>query len=467
MKKKIALKCLLLVVCIIFLFVASGCSENGPEVKNPDGNNNGNGNKEEKTEIVFSNWGDSEEKKMFEAIFDEFMKENEDITVKYLYIPHNEYITKLNAMAATKTLPDIGQMIEYNSLQWAENDMFVDVRHLYENGSIEPRLDSVTFNETENGFLGSSFITEIYTLFYDKEYTDSMGVEVPATVEDAWTWDEFVEECKKLTVDVNGNHPGDPGFDPSKVKVYAISDMPAELVALNNGGGIFNEDYTEIWLDKPETIEAFQMVADLMNVHHVAPRPASRSAIGGGNNVLLTKKVAMSYAGQYNLLWYKKYIENGSLDVGFGIGPKLDDYVVTTSGPAIVVFDQSEHKEEAMRLLEYFYETKNVMPAIRNGLWMPSEKSYYEEEDKIQEWIGDSKIHQNGYKTAVLDVARDNSVPSMFYKLSNYNEVQNVINAPLDQVWSGKKSAEEVIKNEIMPNLEKLMNDYWKERGIK
>ena len=463
---KIFIKILCIAASVGMLLVFAGCN-GGTKINNPNGGTSGKNNTGKQTEIVFSNWGDSEEKKIFENVFDKFMADNPDIKVKYLYIPHSEYITKLNAMAATKTLPDIGQMIEFNSLQWAENEMFVDVRHLYDEGKIKPRLESVTFNKTDKGFLGSSFITEIYTLFYDKKYCDSMGVKVPATVDEAWTWDEFLNAAKKLTVDVNGKHPGETGFNPDKIKVYAISDMPAELVALNNGGGIFNEDCTEIWLDKPETIKAFQMVADLMNVHYVAPRPASRSAIGGGNNVLLTGKVAMSYAGQYNLLWYKQYIENGTLDIGFGVGPVLKNYVVTTSGPAIVVFKQSKNQEAAMKLLEYFYKTENIMDAIRSGLWMPSEKSYYENEKNINDWIGNSKIHQNGYKTAVLDVARENAVAALYYKLANYNEVMDIIYGPMDQVWSGKKTAEAVIKNEIMPNLKNLMNSYWKERNIK
>ena len=31
----------------------------------------------------------------------------------------------------------------------------------------------------------------------------------PNDPDDAWTWDEFVEIATALTVDVNGNHPGE------------------------------------------------------------------------------------------------------------------------------------------------------------------------------------------------------------------------------------------------------------------
>lgn len=453
-----------LLLCALMLLSVFGCqddggvkvSQNGPGSSADQGSYDG-----EITEITFCNWGDSEEKKVFEAVFDAFERENPDIKVNYLFIPQSEYMTKLSAMATTNTLPDIGQMLEANSLQWAENDMFVDVSHLYEDGTITKRLDAVTFRETENGYLGSSFITESYVLFYDKAYCDSMGVKVPASVEDAWTWDEFIAACKQLTIDINGKHPDDPGFDPNNIKVYAIADMPAEMLAINNGGGVFNQECTEIWLDKEETIEAYQMVSDLINVHHVMPSPASRGAIGGGNNVLLTGKVAMSYAGQYNLLWYKQYIESGVLDLGFGVGPVLKNYAVLTSGPAIVVFKSSKKQEAALRLLEYFYDTENLMPAIQSGLWMPSEEEYFTDEAKINEWLSGGDYYNEDYRTAVIDVCYNNAVGNNFYRLDNYSTVYDLINTPMDQVYSGKKTAREVIVNEIMPNLTKEMNKVW------
>ena len=49
----------------------------------------------ESVELVFCNWGDGTEQKMFEYVFELFEKENPGVTVKYLYIPYSEYLTKL------------------------------------------------------------------------------------------------------------------------------------------------------------------------------------------------------------------------------------------------------------------------------------------------------------------------------------------------------------------------------------
>ena len=70
--------------------------------------------------------------------------------------------------------------------------------------------------------------------------------------------------------------------------------------------------------------------------------------------------------------------------------------------------------------------------------------------------------YNDDYRTAVIDVCHNNAVGNNFYHMSNYSTAYDLINTPLDQVWSGKKSAEEVIKNEIMPNLTKRNGQSWK-----
>jgi len=419
----------------------------------------------EKVTLTFVNWGDGTEQKMFEDVFSRFSAEHPNIEVKYLFVPWGEYMTKLNTMAASNTMPDLGQMIEHSSLTWAENGMFVDVKDLYESGEIAPRVPAVTFNETKNGFLGSSFIQEVVVLFYDKDVVNAAGVKMPEKPEEAWNWEEFIEAAQKLTVDENGKHPNESGFNPNKIKMYGVADVIPSIMALSNGGGFFSPDGKEIWLDKPETIEAVQKVADLINVYHVMPNPTVRDAIAGGNNPLMTKKVAMHMGGQYCLLWYGDFIQKGELNLGMTVLPKMKNLVTINSGPAIVIFKDSKHIPEAKELLKYFYKTENIVNNIHQGLWMPSEEQWYTDENLISRWVDESPIHPKEYKTAVIPMAREYVVPNPFYKIGITNELDAIINPALDQVWLGNKTAEEVIVNEIMPKIKPIFDKYWAERN--
>ena len=414
---------------------------------------------EENIELTFCNWGDGTEQKMFEHVFDLFHQEHPNITVKYLYIPYSEYLTKLNTMAASGTMPDMGQMQTENVLLWAENGMYADVSDLFESGEIAPRLDSMYYAKINDQFTAANYIGETSVLFYDKDYCEANGVTVPTRVEDAWTWDEFVDACIKLTKDVNGKHPGEEGFDPENIDVYAIADMDADIMARSNGGGYFSPDGKEIWMNKPETIEAVQAVADLMNVYHVAPTPTSRNAIGGGNYPLMTGKVAMHVGGQFCMLWYADYIKSGELNLGTGVLPYFKEPANKVWGNPVVVFSSSKHPEEAKELMKFFYNNANLLECINMGLWMPSEASYYSDEEALKSWIDESGIRGDDFY-GVVEMA-NLAYTATEQVLGNYMELSNLYNGPLDQVWLGEKTAEDVILNEVMPFIQPVFDEYW------
>ena len=417
---------------------------------------------EEPVELVFCNWGDGTEQKMFEYVFELFTKENPNVTVKYLYIPYGEYMTKLNTMAASDTMPDMGQMQTENVLLWAENGMYADMSDMFTNGEVAPRLDGNYYYLADGTVAAANYISETCVLFYDKDYTESCGVTVPTRLEDAWTWDEFIDACIKLTRDVNGKHPGEEGFDPENIDVYAVADMDADILAHGNGGGYFSADGREILLDKPETIECVQAVADLMNVYHVAPTPTTRSAIGGGNNPLMTGKVAMHCGGQFCMLWYADYIKSGEINLGTGVLPKFDADATPTNkvwGNPVVVFANSKHPEEAKALAKFFYDNKNLIDCINMGLWMPTEESFYEDTDALKSWIEDSGIRSEEFY-GVVEMAKA-GYTAVENVLANTVELNSLYSGLMDQVWLGEKTAEDVILNEVMPVLKPVFDEYW------
>jgi ABC-type glycerol-3-phosphate transport system substrate-binding protein len=56
-------------------------------------------------------------------------------------------------------------------------------------------------------------------LLYNPAHFEAAGI-APATSDDPWTWDELYENAGLLTVDGNGKHLGEVGFDPGKVKQW-------------------------------------------------------------------------------------------------------------------------------------------------------------------------------------------------------------------------------------------------------
>src|SRR5690606_32958325 len=60
-------------------------------------------------------------------------------------------------------------------------------------------------------------------IYYNADMFEAEGIDPPSNDPDeAWTWEHFVEVGRAFTKDVNGNHPGDSGFDVENVETWGI-----------------------------------------------------------------------------------------------------------------------------------------------------------------------------------------------------------------------------------------------------
>jgi ABC-type glycerol-3-phosphate transport system substrate-binding protein len=70
----------------------------------------------------------------------------------------------------------------------------------------------------------------ILTLLYNPAALEKAGV-TPATADKPWTWQELLENAKLLTIDANGKHLGEDGFDKDNVVQWGyVARLEAEKV---------------------------------------------------------------------------------------------------------------------------------------------------------------------------------------------------------------------------------------------
>ena len=167
--------------------------------------------------ITYSYWGTPDEAASVQAVADKFNAEHPDIKVEVMAIPNEEYVTKLNTMAAAGELPDCGIMSESGVLDFAEKGLLADISGMYEGKESMP-LDSITF-EKDGAPVADSGANEILLLYYNKDMFDAAGLEYPSASE-PMAWDEFVALAKKLTIDANGKTAEEEGVDANNIVQY-------------------------------------------------------------------------------------------------------------------------------------------------------------------------------------------------------------------------------------------------------
>ena len=91
-----------------------------------------------------------------------------------------------------------------------------------------------------------------------------------------WTWDDILVAAKELTRDTNGD---------GEIDQWGITRIPTSANASywmlkSFGGDLWNEDLTESRMNEPESVEAYQFLADLMWEHGVMMSPDTLAGLG-------------------------------------------------------------------------------------------------------------------------------------------------------------------------------------------
>lgn len=367
--------------------------------------------RQDRTKIIFGGWGDVPEDEGVQAAIEVFEQEMPNIDVEWQLTPSAaDYMQVLFTNFAAGTAPDTSFITSdsYESLR--KEGVLMDITDLVkndpllgqENYFIEPQ-ESTRCADSEGRWhgIGSTWVAP--HIYYNATIFDEAGITPPGFGDDEiWDWDTFLEIAKQLTVDSNGRHPDDAGFDPDDIQRWAI-DWPLWWIpiasAVHSNGGAFIQDGL-IALDSPEALEAMQRLQDLIYVHHVAPRSAAMSDLGMTNTQMIdTGRLAMGVDGSWALSWMNP--STLSVPMGTGAMPKMVQPASLMQAHFHSVIASTKHPDEAWQWVRFlatpFYQTL----FLKIGLWLPSQSALITEEG-LDSWITEG-IHPENYRQFVTD----------------------------------------------------------------
>ncbi|MDY0914556.1 extracellular solute-binding protein [Rathayibacter festucae] len=385
--------------------------------------------------LTFTLWGTGNEKDAVSKVVNEFAAANKLKGNPQSY--PQDYETKLNTLLAGNKAPDAGYLTEGMAMRLGEQGQLFNV---LENAAFSTFLPTALHYYAPDKAVSQTCI-EATALFYDEDAVKEAGVTVPAVGADAWNWDDFITAADKLTVDSEGRHPSESGFDANAVVRYG-STVPYLLrplvgVMASNGVDLFNEDGSACLFDSDAAIEVMQALSDLIFEHRVSPNVAQTTELGASTGLqLASKKVAMAVDGQWALLDLNAAKADG-LNYNAGVIPGFGQgaFTVVLSG-ANGVFNSSNNKESSLELLLALADPEQV-PLYADGLWMPPQEKYYTEPAAMASWM-DNDNHPSNYKTAVADMAMNNAVAFPSYRLKNFSEIDLAITNTLTSMFTQK-----------------------------
>jgi multiple sugar transport system substrate-binding protein len=354
--------------------------------------------------ISFAGWGQVAEQEGVIAAIEVFQQENPGIEVEWRHTPDTDFTTVFLSNLAAGTPPDTSFIPSNNYETFRAQGILLDITDYLMNDPLLGQPDyflpqEVQRSADENGRwhgIGSTWVAP--HLYYNAALFEEEGITPPGFKDDEiWDWDTFLQVAKQLTVDANGRHPDDAGFDPDNIERWGVqypfsNETFVAAAVYSNGGALVNENGSG--LDSPEAIEALQNLADLMYVHHVAPQGAALSSLGMTNTQMLdTGRLGMAVDGSWALSWINSSLL--TIPVGTGALPKMGTTATYMQAHFHSALAATQHPDESWQWLRFLATPFYTLQFMKIGLWLPSQTAQTTEEG-LAEWITEG-IHPDNY----------------------------------------------------------------------
>jgi len=407
--------------------------------------------------ITFSGWGAEPEVNGVQAAIKVFQEENPNIKVEFVHIPDtNAYNDRVLSMAAAGTPPDTGFIQSDIYSTFIRDGVLLDVTDQLkadpvigkEGYFIEPQETQRSSYKGRWYGIGSCWVAP--HLYYNAAVFEEAGIEPPSNdPAKIWEWDYMLEIAKQLTIDKNGNHPGDSGFDIDNVVRWGIHWptywIPLHAAMISNGGDWVDRETGLVVADQPEAVEAIQKVADLMGKHQVMPTASvfQRSETSDVPQMLENGYLAMSVEGSWALSW----LTDLEIPLGTAVLPKLKQPATSLQAHVHSAFAGSKHPDEAWSWVRFLATEFYQLSFLKIGLWLPSQTALMTPEGR-QKWLttrtapGEG-VHPEGYEQLITDFI--SVYGNVLYMPPGWPKATSVVYPALDAVFVGDQTAEEAM----------------------
>lgn len=313
-----------------------------------------------------ANWGgaqvESEFMRLEREIREEFEAAHPGVRVQIEQIPGSgQYAPKLLMMHVTGSVPDVVTLDASSAAVFIDNNVLWDLVPFIENdGGID--LDDYFENVVKIARRGDALyaIPLDFTpmvMYYNKRLFDEAGVPYPR---EGWTWDDFLETARKLTVFPEGaRSPAQYGFNFENA-------MPLWVLWLwTNGADVLDPEGKRAggYFDGPKSVEAVRFLVDLMTKHRVAPHLKESAA--AGVDLFRSGRAAMDLKGHWMMIDYRADgIDFGVVGLPTNNGARVT--VVYEAGLAIT--RKAKHPELAWEYIKFMTSEQVQVRRVASGL---------------------------------------------------------------------------------------------------
>lgn len=262
------------------------------------------------TKLVYWNGLTGSDGVTMAEIVKSFTDENPDVSVRIEMMPWNIYFDKLLTSLVSGNPPDLFLLHEFEIPQFARQGVLLETSEFFTSGGgalpdddyPDFVMDAVHY---EGKTYGVPFDIHGWGIWANADMLAAAGIDPqqpPANQE------ELIDYAQRLTLDANGKHAGEEGFDPENVTQWGLGIAHLGRTFMSFLWQQGQDEWTaeqEAQFTSPEAKNALQFMYDLIYTYHVTPPPAAVNV----PSAYSASTMAMMFNGSWNL--------NRSNDAGF------------------------------------------------------------------------------------------------------------------------------------------------------
>lgn len=229
------------------------------------------------------------ERELYQGFIDEFQAANSAISVDLSFEAWEDYMTRLPTLFAGGAVPDVIHQHMSIVQDYGSRGALDDLTPYMQRDGIgqEAYIPALFEAFSRDGkVLGIPKDSAAWGIYFNKTKFDEAGLAYPAP---EWTFDDFREVVRTLTIDEGGRRGVDAGFSPGdNMQQWGMSWIaPGPTVSENvrgfvraGGGDWYDEGYTATRITEQPALDHFQMFHEMRCVEHSTPSDALAAGQG-------------------------------------------------------------------------------------------------------------------------------------------------------------------------------------------
>ena len=317
--------------------------------------------------LSFMTWGAPAEQEAFNALIAKYRTVKPNVTVRLELVPGGAVLyQQVDTRLAGRQAPDVFRIQYQHVGRYARDGGIVDLSE-YVDGDYGSAFAPLFWQTVK--YQGKPFAlphhTDTAALFYNVEYMRRIGMEPPTSLDQAWTWEQFIRAARAMKEQQVVRYPFAMNFQTSNAYRWLI-------LLHQHGGRFFADDLRTPEIASQKGIETIAWTQSWFRDQLVPPNTSLKST-EPIQNLFANGTIGMMLHGD----WQIPFLQQQMTRFQWGVTPMIRDVATCSDlgGNCLAVSRDSRNKEVAADFLKFLVNEENSRDFIKAAMLLPVRRS--------------------------------------------------------------------------------------------